>query len=1004
MTTASVPDPFGTANIRARVLAGWGASAARFREDANAEEDLVLGGYRDRLVHELAQNAADAAARAGAAGRLLLRLDGDVLVAANTGAPLDAAGVEALATLRASAKRGEIETTGRFGVGFAAVLAVSDDPVVVSRSGGVRWSRHATRSLAEDLPALREELARRGDAVPVLRLPFPETDRRPPEGYTTAVVLPLRDEAAGALARRLLAGVDAALLLTLPTLAEVTTEVDGVVRTLRASSTGKGAVEVVDEGTVTRWVTASDGGSLEPSLLVDRPTEERARPYWSLTWAVPVDTAGRPAPLPETTPAVVHAPAPTDEPLGLPALLVASLPVEPSRRHVAPGPLRDFLLERAAEAYARLVAALPADPALLDLVPGPLAAGEMDGLLRAGVRDRLATTEILPPAAAGVPRLAAREAVAVEGAGEALVRHLADVLPGLLPATWARRRRPLDALGVRRLRLDEAVDALAGLRRPTGWWHDLYAAVSASDPDPDLLRALPVPLADGRVVTGARGALVPESGLDLEGLAGLGLRIVHPAAAHPLLVRLGALPTSPRALLGDPLLRAAVVGSVHADDPAVVAEPVLRLVARAGLEPGEEPWLAELALPDDRGDWVPAGELVLAGSPLADVLEPDALGRLDESWARRFDDAALQAVGVLRTFALVRDSEVALDPDSCDHDLDLEPDWVSDVRAGLPPSDLPPVLLDLVAVRDLDLVRPDRWEEALRLLAEPPLRDALTEPAYARLSDGRSVSLTPYGRWWLGRHPVLGGRRPGELRLPDADPLLHGLYDPAPALLDPPLLRALGVRSTAADLLAEPGGPEELLDRLADAARPVTRAQLRALLTWLAGVDPARVRPPARVRALVHGCPTVVPAADAVVVDAPDLLPLLVGRPVLLVPLPLATKVADLLDVALASEVVSGEVQTVGRTVAVPEAVRALAPGGPVAYEEHESLRVDGVEVEWRWVDGTVHAATSEGLARGLALASGGWERRHLVAALLGEPERAAALLAEADLDPGAEA
>src|SRR3712207_6432537 len=103
----AVADPFGTAEVRQRVLAAWAASPARFREDANAEEDLVRGGYRDRLVVELAQNAADAARRAGVPGRLRLELrgdgtGGDVLHAANTGAPLDDAGVQGLATLRAS--------------------------------------------------------------------------------------------------------------------------------------------------------------------------------------------------------------------------------------------------------------------------------------------------------------------------------------------------------------------------------------------------------------------------------------------------------------------------------------------------------------------------------------------------------------------------------------------------------------------------------------------------------------------------------------------------------------------------------------------------------------------------------------------------------------------------------------------------------------------------------------------------------------------------------------
>ena len=56
-------DPFGTEALRTATLAAWRTSPTRFREDANAEEDLVLGGYRDRWFVELAQNAADAARR-----------------------------------------------------------------------------------------------------------------------------------------------------------------------------------------------------------------------------------------------------------------------------------------------------------------------------------------------------------------------------------------------------------------------------------------------------------------------------------------------------------------------------------------------------------------------------------------------------------------------------------------------------------------------------------------------------------------------------------------------------------------------------------------------------------------------------------------------------------------------------------------------------------------------------------------------------------------------------
>src|SRR5439155_9988383 len=81
-------EPFGTRALRESVLAGWASSPTRFREDANAEEDLHLGGYRDRLLVELAQNAADAAAAAGIEGTLRLSIVDGELRAANTGAPL----------------------------------------------------------------------------------------------------------------------------------------------------------------------------------------------------------------------------------------------------------------------------------------------------------------------------------------------------------------------------------------------------------------------------------------------------------------------------------------------------------------------------------------------------------------------------------------------------------------------------------------------------------------------------------------------------------------------------------------------------------------------------------------------------------------------------------------------------------------------------------------------------------------------------------------------------
>ncbi|MFI2434453.1 sacsin N-terminal ATP-binding-like domain-containing protein [Streptomyces sp. NPDC018693] len=1033
-------DPFGTARLRRGVLDAWATSPARFREDANAEEDLVLGGYRDRLVVELAQNAADAAARAGVPGRLRLTLRDGVLVAANTGAPLDATGVESLATLRASAKRDtETAAIGRFGVGFAAVLAVTDEPAVVGRHGGVRWSLAEARDLARDIarhsPGLGDEIRRRDGHVPLLRLPF-AAEGTAPAPYDTAVILPLRDAAAADLAERLLAAVDDALLLALPGLAEAVIEIgDAEPRTLRRDTDGA-LIAVADsrDGRTTRWRTATAHGPLTPDLLADRPVEERLRPHWSVTWAVPTDADGAPV-RPATAP-VVHAPTPSDEPLGVPALLIASFPLDSTRRHTAPGQLTDFLVQRAADAYAELLADWrPVTPGIIDLVPGPLGKGELDGALRQAILERLPRTAFLPPAhpaflppahPAFLPPAAApgtedlpealrpRDAEVVEGAGADTVRVLAEVLPTLLPA-GLERRVELRTLGIARIPLADAIDRLAGLEKDPDWWYRLYDSLAGVDPD--RLSGLPVPLADSRTTIGPRQVLLPApdiTGIDPDVLARLGLKVAHADAAHPLLEKLGALPATARAVLTTPQVRAAVAASLDDDagawdedtpDAEELADTVLALVRDAGLEPGDEPWLGALALPDEDGELAPAGELVLPGSPFASIIREGELAAVDADLAAKWGEQPLAACGVLATFALVRATDVVLDPDELEpREGDFaEPDdaglldavdvWSEDVLDRFPDSPVPPVATELVAVRDLDLVDDDKWPQALALLSRPPLRDALVQPVRVLLHDGTHEVVRPYTAWWLRGHPVLDGRRPAGLLASGGDPLLRGLYDEADAtgFDDEQVLRALGVRTSVAALLDEPGGAAELLDRLADPDRTVTGAQLHGLYSALAELDPEQVTLPDELRAVIDGRAEVVDAADAVVVDSPDLLPFTEGVPLLPVR---PSRAADLFQVRRLSESVTGEVDSEGTEHAVPESVAVLlGPRTPRTYVEHEELVVDGVEIDWRLTDdGVLHAATMEGVAAGLSWAAGQWPRRFEVAALLEDPSRTAEL------------
>ncbi|PAU49032.1 molecular chaperone Hsp90, partial [Streptomyces albireticuli] len=617
-----------------------------------------------------------------------------------------------------------------------------------------------------------------------------------------------------------------------------------------------------------------------------------------------------------------------------------------------------------------------------------------------------------PTAPAGEPyALRPLEAELVEGAGADTVAVLAELFPGLLPA-GLERRPELRALGVARVPLGEVVDRLAGVTRDAAWWWRLYDSLAGVDPD--RLTGLPVPLADGRTAVGPRQVLLPlpDAG-DSERLTRLGLKVAHPDAAHPLLERLGATPAAPRAVLTTPQVRAAVAASLDADeiwdedalDADALADVVLTLVRDANLVPGDEPWLGELALPDEDGELAPAGELVLPGSPFARVIRPGELAACDAALAERWGEQPLTAVGVLATFALVRATDVVLDPDELEpRDGDYaEPDdaglldavdvWCEDVLDGLPETPVPPVATELVAVRDLDLVDDDAWPEALAMLARPPLRDALTAPVRVLLPDGTTESVRPYTAWWLRGHPVLDGRRPAGLRTTGGDPLLAGLYEAVDAagLADDQVLRALGVRTSAAALLDEPGGAAELLSRLADPHRPVGEAQLHALYGALAALDPDEVTLPDELRAVVDGEVRVVDAADALVADAPDLLPLAAGHPLLPVAPARAADLAELLQVRRAGDVLAVRVPTGdGEVREVPEAVRVLLPGAPATYVEHEELVVGGVELSWRHdSDGVLHATTLEGVAAGLAWAAGAWARRFEAAALLEDPSRA---------------
>ncbi|TDV41826.1 ATP-binding protein [Actinophytocola oryzae] len=923
-------DPFGTAALRESVLISWRSSPTRLREDVNAEEDLVLGGYRDRLFIELAQNASDAA---GGDGSLRVSIVDNELRVANTGEPLTRQGVESLASLRASAKQ---QGVGRFGVGFAAVLTVSDAPRIVSTTGGVGF----------DIARTRDE-AGVTDRVPVLRLVWP-TDETPPDGFTTEVRLPLRD------------GVDGLLDEFAGQVVDIMLALDGLHRVEIGAQTWWRDGNTIHTPTgPTHWVIVRDDGDLPHDVGLGA----EARPQWTVCWALAVDEHGEP--LPHDTD-VLHAPTPTDERLSLPARLIATLPVEPSRRHVRPGPATDHVLAAAARAYPRLLDALDplSRPRIVPLPGFPLS--EIDERLRQAIVAELRTARWLAPARDG-RLLSPAEARLLPVPSKELADSVAEYLPGLVKAQLVEDAAALAAVDVVRLRLSDVVDQLTGITRPPEEWRRLYEALARiADNDPsalDDLGGLPVPLIDGRTVPGPRGTLV--SDLDLSSMDGV--NVVHPDAVHPLLERLGAQHAGPAELLAS--MAAHVEHSIEDAESGLdtegLANTVLRLVSEAGVRPGEEPWLGALALRAVDGDWRRADELALPGSRFLAVLDKESpLGVLGDAVAEQWPPHVLAAVGVLGGFTIVVDEA----PTGPDHDLADEADWWDDQPE-------PPVRLE--AVRDLDLVADDAWPAAIRLLASEP--------------DTWRVMRTGYTAWWIAHHALLAGEPPSYWRLHDADELA-GLYDVAPTDLEPEHQALLGVRAELAVESTEDA--IDLLDRLADPARTVSRGITHRAYTVLAEavrdhvVDPADVDPPPEVRT-ADGEVT----DNAAVLDAPWLAPVTDGY--VAVDFDLAVLLAELLDIPLASEAAPPTPESTGEPVGWADlgavvdvcdlADLPVPQGGPIV---HERLTVVDRNVPW-WVDGDViHCEDStEGLARALAWATGRWEDRHLLAALLDDPD-----------------
>lgn len=158
-------------------LSTYALSEGRVEEDANGERRIHQGGYGDRQIFELVQNAADEMrGTADSGGRVQVVLTDDNLYCANEGAPISPEGAETILRMGVSRKRGG--QIGRFGVGVKSVLSVTRTPQFFSSTGAFAFD--ADWAAARILVAVNEGRARRGlptlttlENAPVLRLAKP---------------------------------------------------------------------------------------------------------------------------------------------------------------------------------------------------------------------------------------------------------------------------------------------------------------------------------------------------------------------------------------------------------------------------------------------------------------------------------------------------------------------------------------------------------------------------------------------------------------------------------------------------------------------------------------------------------------------------------------------------------------------------------------------------------------------------------------------------------------
>jgi len=382
-----------------RTLESYRSQPNLIAEHANAESAIAHGGYEDRQVIELIQNASDSLLAApDTCGRIEIRLTAEYLYCADDGKPIDEDGIRALMFARLSPKLGT-SAIGRFGLGFKSVLRVTDAPEFHSRSVSFRFD-------AESAKARIQDAAKGTDGpYPILRLPDPigpptasgdETLDELMDRASNIVRLPLLVEQRERLARQI-HNFPSEFLLFVDHVKELRLD-DGLTsrRTVLSSHGNERLLTVTDSGThetrTSRWLVFRTIHTMSPKAREDPRTPD-APGGAALTWAAPLDK--------RTEFHHFWASFPTQTPSLLAGILNAPWKTNEDRQNLLPGNFNDELIQAAARLVADHLHELSTeeDPSRhLDVLPRRHEAADSEHaeLLRRELFDLLSERPIVP--------------------------------------------------------------------------------------------------------------------------------------------------------------------------------------------------------------------------------------------------------------------------------------------------------------------------------------------------------------------------------------------------------------------------------------------------------------------------------------------------------------------------------------------------------------------------------------------------------------------------------